>query len=402
MKKYNRKIVIDFEPISRRLNLYDDLNFYEILVDTRIPIQTLCGGKGTCGKCKILIQKGNEFLMDPTESEKKLLTEDDIKKGWRLACQTKVNVEYISELENKAQPQFRIYLPDEFVLEDFKILTSGTDRRIEISPLVKKHYLEVKKPTLEEPVSDFERVISAIKASNEKLSFNDNIKINLDTINKLYTLLRNNDHEITITIWDNNAVLDIEPGNNVEKNFGIAFDIGTTTIVGYLINLNDGKIYSVDSKLNQQTAFGEDVITRITYVKNNEDGLLKLHSSVLEDLNQIISKICKKSNIDPRNIYEATLVGNSVMHHLFLGLNPISIGLSPYVTLIQKALSLDSKELNLNINENGKVYTAPLIAGFVGADTMGVILSSDIDKQKDLTLALDIGTNGEIIIGNRD
>ena len=194
----------------------------------------------------------------------------------------------------------------------------------------------------------------------------------------------------------------VEPGNNVDQNYGIAFDIGTTTLVGYLMNLNDGKIYSLASKLNQQTAFGEDLITRITYIKNHDDGLQKLNSAVLEGLNDIILKIYNKAKIQPSQIYEATIVGNSVMHHIFLGLNPTNIGLSPYVPLVQKGLNFSSKDLDLNICQRGKVYTAPLIAGFVGADTMGVILSSNIEKEKDLTLAIDIGTNGEIIIGNQE
>ncbi|MFX0072684.1 MAG: ASKHA domain-containing protein [Candidatus Hermodarchaeota archaeon] len=402
MKKYNSKILIDFEPISRRVYLFNNLNIYEILTEIRIPIQTLCGGMGTCGKCKLLIQKGNEFLIKPTKIEEKFLSKEEIKKGWRLACQARINPNNIEELEEKALPQFRIYLPDELVLEDFKILTSGANREIELYPAVKKLYLEVKKPSLEEPISDFERLLFAIKGTYKIYSQLNSIHINIALLNKLSKILRENDHKLTITLWNNNAIIDIEPGNTTENNFGVAFDIGTTTLVGYLINLNNGKIYSVASKLNQQTAFGEDVITRLTYVKNNPDGLKKLNSSVIEGLNDIILKMCKKSSIDPSNIYEGTIVGNSVMHHLFLGINPISIGLSPYVPLIQKALNIDSKELNLHINENGTIYTAPLIAGFVGADTMGVALSSNIENEKELTLVIDIGTNGEIIVGNRE
>ena len=137
------------------------------------------------------------------------------------------------------------------------------------------------------------------------------------------------------------------------------------------MNLNNGKTYSVASKLNGQTAFGEDLITRITYIKDNEDGLQKLNSIIISNLNDIILKICSKTNITPSQIYETVVVGNSVMHHIFLGLNPVNIGLSPYVTIIRQGINTKSKALGINTSNQGKVYILPLIAGFVGADTMG-------------------------------
>ncbi|MFX1338407.1 MAG: ASKHA domain-containing protein [Promethearchaeota archaeon] len=401
MEIQNENILIDFEPISRRI-YYLDKTFYDILLKINVPVQSLCGGSGSCGKCKILIEKGNEFLIPPTNEEKNLLSEKELDNGWRLACRTKIDNKYLKILEKIEIPQFRIFLPEEFLLEDFKILTSGTIGEISLNPSVKKIYLEVEKPTLEKPISDFERVLYAIKKRYSNQISNENLHIDIDLLNNLSRILRENDHKITITIWNEKKIIDVEPGNLIDHNYGVAFDIGTTTLVGYLMNLNNGKIYSLASKLNQQTAFGEDLITRITYIKNHEEGLQKLNSAVLEGLNDIILKICNKAKIQPTQIYEATIVGNSVMHHIFLGLNPTNIGLSPYVPLVQKGLNFNSKDVDLNICKRGNVYTAPLIAGFVGADTMGVILSSNIEKETDLTLAIDIGTNGELIIGNQE
>jgi len=169
-----------------------------------------------------------------------------------------------------------------------------------------------------------------------------------------------------------------------------------------LINLNDGKIYSVSSALNPQTAYGEDVVSRITYIKNNKDGLLKLNSAVVGALNKIIDETCYKAKISPSQIYEATIVGNSVMHHIFLNIDPTYIGLSPYVPAVKRDLNVRARDINLGINRGGYAYILPLIAGFVGADTIGVILSSEIDSESELTLAIDVGTNGEIVIGNSD
>jgi len=400
MEEYSNKIIVDFEPISRRVIIPLDKSLYETLIKINIQIRSLCGGKGTCGKCKLLIQKGIQYLDPPTEADIKLLNEDELKEGWRLACQSRINKELIQKIKLNKPPQFRIYIPDELLLEDFNILTSGINKNIQICPAVKKLFLEVKEPSLKEPIPDFERLRNSLISEYKEFDKEKLIDIDYELLKILPSLLRENENRITIAIWNENKVIACEPGNTYKDNFGIAFDIGTTTLVGYLINLNNGKIYSIASELNPQTAYGEDVVTRITYTRDNEEGLQKLNSIVLYALNNIIKKNCAKANINPSQIYEATVVGNSVMHHIFLGISPVNIGISPYVPIIQQALNIKANKLGLNISKQGNVYVLPTIAGFVGADTMGVILASNINEEHDLSLAIDIGTNGEIIIGN--
>jgi len=378
----------------------DDKPIYDLLLKINLPIRSICGGLGTCGKCKVLIQKGSEYLNQITNAEKKFLSNEDLESGYRLACQTKINDKYIDMLQELKPPQFRIFLPSELLFEDFNILTFGIRKETILNPAIKKLFLDIKKPTLDEPIPDFERVIAEIIAKDNTIK-EDQIEIDFNLINKLPNILRENNHKITLTLWNDNEIIECEPNDTTENNYGMAFDIGTTTIVGYLINLDNGKVYSLASKLNSQTAYGEDVITRLSFIKNDEIGLQKLNLAVLNDLNNIISKVCEKSKIKSSQIYEATIVGNSVMHHIFLNLDPINIGLSPYIPVIQKGMNIKARTLNLKISKNGYVYTVPIIAGFVGADTVGVILSSNINSQKDLTLAIDIGTNGEIILGNR-
>ncbi|MFW9989597.1 MAG: ASKHA domain-containing protein [Candidatus Odinarchaeota archaeon] len=401
MGKKNSNIIIDFEPISRRVYFSSDRSIYEILLDLDIPIRTICGGLGTCGKCKILIQKGKEFLNSPTINESKYLNEEELRNGWRLACQTKLNIDHSDYLHNLRPPQFRIFLPSDTLLEDFNILTKGMSKGTKLTPTIQKIYIEVKNPSLTEPYADFERIENSIKSIISNVKNYDNLNIDFEVLKKIPKLLRENEHKITLVLWNNINIIKCEPGNTIEDNFGIAFDIGTTTIVGYLMNLNNGKIYAISSKLNSQTAYGEDLITRLTLIKENRENLKKLNSIVIRDLNELISNMCNTAKIDSTNIYEVTIVGNSVMHHIFLGLNPINIGMSPFIPVIQKNLNIKSKKINLDIYKYGNVYTAPIIAGFVGADTIGVILSSQIYNEKPLTLAIDIGTNGEIIIGNR-
>ena len=402
MEIKNRSIIIDFEPISRRVYFSNDRSLYEILSDLDVQIRSICGGLGTCGKCKLLVQKGKEFLTAPTKTEKSFLTEVELRNGWRLACQTKLNKNNLNHLETLTQPQFRIFLPSDTLLEDFNILITGMSKGTKIQPTIQKVYTEVRNPSLEEPYADFERIEESIKSKLPNLKRNDIINIDFNVLKNLPNILRENDHKITLVLWNNTNIITCEPGNTIKDNFGIAFDIGTTTIVGYLINLNNGKIHAVDSKLNSQTAYGEDLITRLTLIKENNENLRKLNSIIIKDLNEIISNTCSIAKIGSSQIYEATVVGNSVMHHIFLGLDPVNIGMSPFIPVIQKNLNVKAKKLNLNISKNGNVYIAPIIAGFVGADTIGVILSSQIYNEKSLTLAIDIGTNGEIIIGNRN
>ena len=396
MTQNDKKIILDFEPISRRILYADDLSIYDALSQAGVRISSLCGGKGTCGKCRILIQKGSQHLKDPSNSELQMLTQSDIEKEWRLACQVKLDPVKIEKSQNNPL-EIRIFLPEEILIEDFKILTSGVEKKIDLLPNIKKFHINVKKPSLNDPVPDLERILESYQTMIQTP-----IPIEHDVLKKLPDILRQEDHDITLTLKEQQEIIDIESGDTSQDNYGIAFDIGTTTIVGYLMNLNDGKTYSVSSTLNPQTAFGEDVITRITYIRDTPKGLENLNQLVLDALNKIIDKTSKEAKVSISNIYEATIVGNSVMHHLFLGINPSYIGLSPYVPAVQTGLNIDSHSLGLNMAKNGNTFVLPLIAGFVGADTIGVIISSEIDKEKDLTLAIDIGTNGEIIIGNKD
>ena len=398
----NKGIVLNFEPISRRVLLTSDKNIYDLLSDISVPIRSICGGQGTCGKCRLLIQTGKEFLIAPTSSEKKFLNPNDLDGGWRLGCQTKIDINKLQIIEKTQAPQLRIFLPNELILEDFKILTSGINKGLTIQPAVKKYYLNLEKPTLTDPLPDFERLVRSLISVDRSLNVKVQKNIEFALLRKLPGLLRESNYNVTITLLNNNTIIAVEPGNTVKNNYGIAYDIGTTTIVGYLINLNSGKVYAINSRLNSQTAYGEDVVTRITYIKDDAQKLVTLSSAVLNDLNKILINTCTEVNIDPSQIYEASIVGNSVMHHIFLGINPINIGLSPFVPVIGKGLNVKAKELNLGIAQFGNVYVAPVISGFVGADTIGVILSSKIYEEEELTLAIDIGTNGEIIIGNKD
>jgi uncharacterized 2Fe-2S/4Fe-4S cluster protein (DUF4445 family) len=403
MELKTTKFIVDFEPISLRVLIDTKLNLYQTLVNSGIRITSLCGGQGTCGKCKVIIQEGIEFLNPYTNIEKELLKKQEINQNYRLACQCYIRKDLNNILNISSPLQIKVFLPQELLIENFKILTSGMNKGVNLNPSIIKEFIKIKKPDLAEPIADLERIISSyLDSKTNKTDKRIPFEIVYSVLKKIPTILRDQDHNITITLWNNHKIIECEAGDRTKDNFGIAFDIGTTTIVGYLISLNNGKIYSIDSALNPQTVYGEDVVSRITYVKNNKESLTKLKTIVLECLNKIIQSTCKSAGITPEQIYEAVIVGNSVMHHLFLGIDPSYIGLSPFVPSVQQGLNIPAKEVELQICPEGNIYMLPLIAGFVGADTMGVIISSEIEKETELTLVIDVGTNGEIIIGNKD
>jgi len=220
-------------------------------------------------------------------------------------------------------------------------------------------------------------------------------------LHQLPTAIRKNNNHITAVTYHKN-ILGIEENDTTKTLIGMAFDIGTTTIVGYLLDMYTGKELGVVSTLNSQTKYGADVITRSNYVNKEEDGLETLHQEVIDDINELIHEACDKAGIRKEDIYAISIVGNTCMHHLFLGVSPSFVARSPYIPAISEPVVIDAKDLSIEINSVGKILVLPNIAGFVGADTVSAILATEMDKSEDIKLMIDIGTNGEIALGCRD
>ncbi|MGQ9788694.1 MAG: ASKHA domain-containing protein, partial [Candidatus Hadarchaeaceae archaeon] len=360
-----------------------------------ITLESLCGGKGTCGKCRVIVKAGGANLNKITEGEINLVksgkfAQDLLDSGYRLACMTKVEKTTTNE-------QITITVPMESRLGAQKILVEGLEKELKFNPLIKKYFIELPQPTLSDPKPDLERILDTLKSHNINVA-----ETNYKILGELPEVLRKGNWKCTVTIWNESEIISIESGDTSKRKYGLAVDIGTTTVVGYLIDLNDGELMSVGSLLNPQIPFGEDVVTRITYCIQNEGGLEKINQAIIDGLNKIIKDVCSNANIKSEEIYEVTIVGNTTMHHLFLKLNPKFLALSPFTPVLRKGIDVKAREIGLKTNPNANVHVLPLIAGFVGADTVGVILSTNIYKEPELTLATDIGTNGEIMLGNED
>ncbi len=335
--------------------------------DAGIHLRAVCGGKGICGKCRVKIAGHKEF----TAEEKVFLTADELKAGYRLACQTTI------------QRNMTVEVPEESLLRKQRILVEGVTRKITLDPNVKKIFLNLPLPTLEDNRADIERIRDSVEYTITK--------INLEALKEIPFVLRESDFEVTL-VFLGNELAGCEEGDTTQHNYGIAFDIGTTTVVGYLLDLNTGEQLSVCARMNPQISFGDDVISRINYGQTRE-ALEKLTMSLRVCLLEIIDELSETGNIEEDDIYELSIAGNTCMHHLFLGISPKSLAVSPYVPVVREALSVRS-------NLYGKrMYVLPVIAGFVGADTVADLIAYPPDDKP--RLLIDIGTNCEVVLGTK-
>ncbi len=371
-----------FEPLNDEILIPEGSTIKEAIDKIDVDFDFPCSGRGSCGKCRIKVL---EKILDTTDKEKKLLGEKELLEGIHLACETKVYDNLTVELNTSKASLLNI-------------LQWSVERTSNINPLIEKVYVEVDLPSLHDQKSDLKRLKEKLMLQNHNYK---NLKIKLSALKDLPDKLREDNHHITVII-DNDEILGVEKGNTTLKMLGMAFDIGTTTIVGYLIDLCTGKELTVSSVLNPQVKFGADVISRTTYANQNIDGIKMLQSTLLKVIDGLIGNALEKSSMKREDVYTITIVGNTCMHHLFLGLTPRYIAATPYVPVVSDPINIDALDLNLHINPSGKIFLLPTIAGFVGADTAAVILATEMDKSKDIKLAIDIGTNGELVLGSSE
>ena len=369
-----------FLPEGKKVDVTEGSTLKEALHAAGINFDFPCGGSGKCGKCRVRVTAGGD---NPGEQEVALLKPEEMAEGIRLACLLEVTGPTTVEL-----------LADKNI--QHQILLSALGREAQVKPHLSKRYLEVEKPTMEDHRPDLERVLDSLKEQGETASV-----AQLPVLQKLPGELRKEKFKLTAVIHKD-EIRGLEAGNTTPVLLGMAFDIGTTTIVGYLHDLYTGQELAVVSTLNPQTRYGGDVISRITYANQNEHGLAELHATVTGALNTLIGDAVNTAAVSRSDVYTVTVVGNTCMHHLFLGISPRQVALSPYVAAVSEPVAADPAALGLDINPAGKVLVLPNIAGFVGADTVGVLLAAELDKSEKVKLVIDIGTNGELALGNKD
>jgi len=386
LMKMGRKetVVLAFEPDGIKSEFKKGTGILDALSRVGLNIRSECGGREVCGKCRVIVQDSLS-LTEITDAERELLSSSELKSSHRLACAC------------SALGDTTIYIPEESRVITRKLLIEGTERPVTVDPAIRKVFIRIPKPSLSDVRSDAQRLQDAL----EEFYGIKGLEIDHQLLKKLPRILRDSNWKVTVAIWDEREIISVEKGDTSERAYGIAVDIGTSKIIGYLSNLLTGELIATESMENPQIMHGEDIISRISYASKSDASLKELQKLVVNCLNSIVSEACKKSALSQQRIYEITAVGNTTMHHIFLGISPKHLGLSPYVPAVSESMNEKARNLWWKVNPAANVYIFPVIAGFVGGDAVADIIATGIYKSDELSMVLDIGTNTEVIIGDK-
>ena len=383
------------QPAGRRGHVDEGKTIKEASRELGVDIEGICGDKATCGKCKIRLEEGffekygiesrMEHLSSIGEAERKFFNTQQERDGYRLACQARLRGDIV------------VFIPEESRAGKQIVRKGATERAIDLKPAVRKYYVEMPPATLDDPSGDWER----LQAELDKSFDLDNLTIDYQTLLSLQKVIRQGSWKVTVSVWRDREVIEIEP-ELVATSYGLAVDIGTTTVAGYLCDLTSGEIAATESMMNPQVSYGEDVMSRITYTVTDKDGLEHMNQVIIRGLNQIAGRAAARAGIKRQDIIDMTIVGNTCMHHIFLNIDPQHIGRAPFPPSLHHSLDIKARDLGLKISPGAYVHVLPIEAGFVGADNIGVLIAEEPYNQDDMALIVDIGTNGELVLGNRD
>ncbi len=407
-------ITVHFLPSDKQVKAAPGDILVDVAMDAGIHINAACGGEGACGKCRILLKSGEV----ETKNNGKL-THQEFEKGYRLACKSTIIGDITVEIPETAKLDQSILKssPDQNDLHDGRrVVPREIDKLIteaDYNPALKKYNVTIDPPTLDDNTSDLSRLLRALKQQHNL----ESISIDFLLLKKISHILRNANWNVTVTLVQTRMesqlsehqlhgsrrpkMISVEPGDTTGKHYSIVLDIGTTTLWGQLIDLNTKKSLAEASEYNPQVTFGDDVITRIVF-SQKKDGLEKLQQVVIKSLNKIINELVSSSDIEREHISHITAAGNTVMTHLLLGLDPKFIRETPYTPVANFFPPIRAIRIGLELSDYVYLYTFPSVASYVGGDIVSGVLSSGIYKDSRLTLYIDIGTNGEIVVGNSE
>jgi uncharacterized 2Fe-2S/4Fe-4S cluster protein (DUF4445 family) len=371
-----RKLEVTYQPFDRTTRVPPGTTLFSAAHWIGLPIDSTCGGRGTCGKCKVRVLEG---ASEVTTADHRLLRKDEVENGWRLSCQARIYEDITCEV-----PQ---------LLRVPKAATMGLSRLVIIDPNVRKVYLELTEPDLHDQRSDVTRLRDALTAEGHDMS------ASVPVLRTLPKTLREAGFKVTAVLAGEHLVA-VEPGDTTEECFGVAFDVGTTTLVGTLMNLRTGMAAAVSSTLNGQAPYGADVISRISHAMNGSDSIDELKAAVVQTMNGILDDLYREAGVSPDRTYEAVVVGNVTMLHLLLGIDPTPISMMPFTPTFMDALSVPAGEVGLRIHPAGFIQTLPALGAYVGADIVSGVLATNIAREDKLRVFVDVGTNGEIVIGS--
>jgi uncharacterized 2Fe-2S/4Fe-4S cluster protein (DUF4445 family) len=366
---------IDFEPVGRRGDCQSNESLLACAHRLGVGISSVCGGKGTCHSCKVQVLSGT--VSKPTPNEREAFTSQELKGGWRLACQT------------YPLSDCKLTLPPESMTTTQRVQVEGLEVKVKPEPPIQAYHLKMEAPSLSAPDADADRLLQVL---NQQHQLNCG-KIDINVLRVLSTQIRSWNWEFQAVVR-NDEVIALLPWPN--NQLGLAIDLGTTKIAGYLVNLGNGQTLAARGVMNPQISHGEDIISRITGVVHSPDEGMLLQKLAVEAINELCTDLCAEANAGTEDIVEAVVVGNTAMHHLFLGLPVRQLALSPFVPAVSGALDIKAGDLGLHIAPGAYVHLLPNIAGFVGADHVAALLAIEVLAAKGPIVALDIGTNTEV------
>ena len=365
-----------------------------------VDLDSVCGGRGICSKCQITPSYGefskhgvtvhSDALSEWNSVEQRYHEKRGLKEGRRLGCQATVQGDVVIDVPPESQVHKQV------------VRKRAEARQIVMDPATRLCFVEVDEPDMHEPTGDFERLARALKAQWQI----EDIEAPLGIMRKLQRALRKGKWQVTVALHkghrdSHTRVLDIWPGLHEAGIFGLAIDLGSTTVAAHLCDLVTGEVLASSGVMNPQIRFGEDLMSRVSYAMMNPGGDVEMTSAVRRAIDSLTQSIATEAGMDPSLIMETVFVCNPVMHHLLLGIDPVELGQAPFALATSDSLSLDAREIDLTaMNANARVYVLPCIAGHVGADAAAVALSEAPDKSPDLVLVVDVGTNAEILLGN--
>jgi len=398
--------IVKFYPQDKKIKVARGTDILNAAIATGVYITSSCGGEGVCGRCKVIVKKGT-IRSEPTGR----LTKEEIKKGYVLACHSTIHSNAEIEIPPASRLRREQILTEEVRAERLVGVFSKAkeiEKGIEIkernifshSPLATKLFLKLSPPTLKDNVSDLERLYREIRHKTE-IQF---LQTGLANVKKLGRLLRESRWQVTVLLGKRNGtteVILIEPGDTSKRNFGVALDIGTTTIVAQLVDLNSRKTLGTKATHNRQASYGEDVITRMIYAGKTA-GLEKLHHVVIDTINELISSLATESQISLSEITGVMCAGNMTMTHLLLRVDPTYIRREPYIPTANFMPVIRAVEAGIKINPRGLLACLPGVSSYVGADITAGVIASGIDEAEKVSMLIDIGTNGEIVLGNKE
>jgi len=431
----DKQYKVIFQPSARRGTVPEGTNIIEASRRLGVDIEALCGEKKVCGKCKVRVEEGffekfgiqssRSHCSEWQEEEDKFFTAEQKEQGYRLGCVAKI------------QGDILVFVPEESRAGKQVVSKAARDIQIEWNPAVKIYYVEVSQPTFEEPTGDFERVCRELE-SRHGLT---NLSVDLHALRTLPKTLRDGKWSVTVAVWMDKEIVRFWPGK-MEDHYGVAIDVGTTTVAAYFCNLRTMEVFATTSMMNPQCKYGEDVMARITYHMMNPGGLETMSNDLINGLNSLIVEGCESTHppkrkkkkgvqeeaqsesasseeleaveespedqektylrLTPEDLLDLTLVGNTAMHHIMLQLDPEFVGLAPFPPVVHRGLDIKARDLGICINQSAYAHVLPNEAGFVGADNVGVLIAEEPYKSEQHQLLIDIGTNGELVLGNKN